>query len=309
MARGRSVRLSIEARAKINLGLEVIRRRSDGYHEIRSLMQTVGLADRLDLTLDREGALLLRCPGTNLPEGSGNLVLRAAELLRGRTGCGLGARIRLQKRIPIGAGLGGGSSNAAATLVALNRMWRLRLRRCELESLGAELGSDVPFFIRGGTQLAAGRGEKLRPLAALPRLPVLLIYPNLVIPTASVYGAAKMQLTPRGPLFNLRSCDLTTRSGVMSCLVRLRNDLEPAVVHKHPRIGEILQRVFVYAPSVARVSGSGSSIFVLGGDRATLRGILTDATVQTSRVILTQFEGRGWVFVVPRGAGENNSLG
>jgi 4-diphosphocytidyl-2-C-methyl-D-erythritol kinase len=308
MGRGETPHLSIEARAKINLGLEVIRRRPDGYHDIRSLMQSVALADRLDIALDRKGSLALRCPDSSLPSGEENLVIRAAERLRERTGCDLGARIRLGKRIPIGAGLGGGSSDAAATLVALNRLWRLGLPPPELESIGAEIGSDVPFFIRGGTQLVAGRGEKLSPLPALPRLRLLIIYPNLVVATGSVYGHPKMGLTPRGPLSNLGTCDLTTRSGVMSCLVRLRNDLEPAAMCGYPRISRVIRSVLKHGPSVTRVSGSGSSIFVLGEDRATRRGILTDAAVQTSRVFLTQFAGRGWVFVVPRGAGDDNVL-
>ena len=308
MAGGRAPRLSIEGRAKINLGLEVVGRRPDGYHDIRSLMQSIGLADRLDIELDRAGGLRLRCPDSDLPAGEENLVLRAANRLRERTGCSLGARIALHKSIPVGAGLGGGSSDAAAALVALNRLWRLRLRRFELQEIGAEIGSDVPFFIRGGTQLARGRGDRLRPMAPLPAIPVLVIYPNLVIPTGSVYGDPKMGLTPRGPLSNLRSCNLTTRSGVMSCLVRLRNDLEPVVIRNHPRVARILRSVFVYGPLVARVSGSGSSIFVLGEDRTKLRGILTDATVQTCRVVLTRFVGRGWLFVVPRGAGEHNLM-
>lgn len=271
-------------------------------------MQSVDIADRLDFAADPSGALDLRCPGSRLTAGEQNLVLRAARRLRLRAGCDLGARIRLEKRIPIGAGLGGGSSDAAATLVALNRLWGLGLRRSELESIGAEIGSDVPFFIRGGTQLAAGRGEKLSPLPALPRLALLVIYPNLVVATGSVYGHPKMRLTPCGPLSNLRTCDLTTRSGVMSCLVQLRNDLEPVVIDGYPRISRIMRVVLNHRPSVARVSGSGSSIFVLGEDRSTLRGILTDAAVQTSRVFLTQFVGRGWVFVVPRGAGDDNWL-
>jgi 4-diphosphocytidyl-2-C-methyl-D-erythritol kinase len=308
MAGGRPPRLSIEARAKVNLGLEVVRKRSDGYHDIRSLMQSVALADRLELLLDPRGGVHLRCPGAPLLEGEGNLVLQAARRLRESTGCPLGARITLRKAIPVGAGLGGGSSDAAAALVALNRLWSLRLRRADLERIGATIGSDVPFFIRGGTQLAEGRGERLRPLPALPAFSVVLIYPNLEVTTGSVYGDPKLRLTPRGPLSNLRSCDLTTRSGVMSCLVRLRNDLEPVVVQNHPTVYETLRRILAYGPSVARVSGSGSSIFVLGEDRAKLREILTDATVQTSRVILTQFAGRGWNFLVPRGAGRSNLL-
>ncbi len=299
----RAASVHLEARAKINLGLEVVGVRPDGYHEIRSLMQSIALADRIDLSPAPDGRLSLRCPDSDLPVDEGNLALRAARLLKDRTGTRGGAAIILRKLIPVGAGLGGGSSDAAATLVGLNRLWGLGLRRAELEALGAELGSDVSFFIRGGTQLAEGKGERLTPFPALPRLPLLVIFPLVFISTASIYKCRKIALTPRGPLSKLRQCDLTTRSGVLSCLVRLHNDLEPVVLSKHPRVGRLLRRIEALGPAVVRVSGSGSSLFVLGGERSTLRRIVGEAPVRDYRVFETWFAGRGWISVVPRGAG------
>ncbi len=163
------------APAKINLVLEVLGKRDDGYHELRSLVQTINLCDVL--SFKPADAISLDCSQPSL-QTSDNLAIRAAELLRQVRGYQKGARIRLQKRIPWGAGLGGGSSDAATTLVALNKLWELKLKTSELIELAARLGSDVPFFIQGGAALIEGRGEKVTPLeAAAPRWFVLLIPP------------------------------------------------------------------------------------------------------------------------------------
>src|SRR4030042_6633058 len=163
------------APAKINLVLEVLGKRDDGYHELRSLVQTISLCDVI--SLEPTDVISLECSEPVL-QTSDNLAIRAAELLRQVSGCQKGARIKLQKRIPWGAGLGGGSSDAATTLVALNRLWELKLKTSELIELAARLGSDVPFFIHGGAGLVEGRGEKVTPLEAVaPRWFVLLIPP------------------------------------------------------------------------------------------------------------------------------------
>jgi 4-diphosphocytidyl-2-C-methyl-D-erythritol kinase len=163
------------APAKINLVIEVLGRRDDGYHEIRSLIQTVSLCDVLEFKL--ADVISLKCSEPSL-QASDNLVVRAAELLRQVSGCQKGASIKLEKRIPWGFGLGGGSSDAATTLVALNGLWELKLKTSELIELGARLGSDVPFFVQGGAGLVEGRGEKVTPLEAVaPTWFVLLISP------------------------------------------------------------------------------------------------------------------------------------
>lgn len=163
------------APAKINLVLEVLGKRDDGYHEIRSLTQTISLCDVV--TLELADVISLESSEPAL-QTSDNLVLKAAELLRQVSGCQKGARIKLQKRIPWGAGLGGGSSDAATTLVALNRLWELKIKTLELVEIAARLGSDVPFFIYGWAGLVEGRGEKVTPLEAVaPRWFTLLIPP------------------------------------------------------------------------------------------------------------------------------------
>ncbi|MBD3160781.1 MAG: 4-(cytidine 5'-diphospho)-2-C-methyl-D-erythritol kinase [Candidatus Eisenbacteria bacterium] len=290
-------RLVLRARAKINLGLEVVRRREDGYHEIRSLMQSVGLEDRLTLVRAADRRIRLRCPDSDLPVDDRNLVVRAAALLRRRTGARAGARIRLEKRIPVGGGLGGGSSDAAATLVGLNRLWRTGLRPGELEALGAELGADVPFHIRGGSQLAEGIGERLTPLPALPLLPVLLVHPNLFVSTGSIYASPRIQLTGFGPLTRLRHCNLATRSGAVSCVARLKNDLEPATCASHPRIDRLRRQIGRAGPGVVRVSGSGSCLFVLSESPEGLRNVLGRLELADCQVYWAWFRRKGWISV------------
>jgi 4-diphosphocytidyl-2-C-methyl-D-erythritol kinase len=163
------------APAKINLVLEVLGKRADGYHEIRSLVQTIGLCDVISFEL--ADVTSLECSEPSL-QNSDNLVVQAAELLRKVSGCPKGVKIKLEKRIPWGAGLGGGSSDGAATLLALNRLWKLKLKTSDLIELAARLGSDIPFFIHGGAALIEGRGEKVTPLSiSAPMWFVLLIPP------------------------------------------------------------------------------------------------------------------------------------
>lgn len=178
--------LTVRAPAKVNLVLEVLGM-VDDYHRISTIVQTIGLCDVLNFELGKD--VCLECSEASLERD--NLVMRAAALLKARTECGLGARIELRKHIPWGAGLGGGSSDAAATLVALNELWRLRLSLSELVGLASELGSDVPFFIHKGTALVEGKGEKVSPLPSLPATYFVLLVPPLLRvagKTGQMYG-------------------------------------------------------------------------------------------------------------------------
>ncbi len=177
--------------AKLNLTLEVVGRRDDGYHEVKTILQTIDLADRIEVV--PAPALRVQCDDPSL-DGPANLVWKAAERLAQHASVQPKARIRIQKRIPIGMGLGGGSSDAAAALVALNRLWGLGMTTEELAGVAAGLGSDVAFFLWGGTALAQGRGEQIAPLPTLPRVPVTLVCPRTTLPnkTAALYS----RLTP-----------------------------------------------------------------------------------------------------------------
>ena len=183
--------VTIETPAKVNLTLEVLGKRNDGYHEIASVMQAINLCDRLTFSIADDLSLISDTPGLDTKD---NLVYRAASLLNDKTGVSAGAEIHLCKGIPVAAGLGGGSSDAAATLLGLNRLWGLHLARDELEELAAQLGSDVPFFLAGGAALAEGRGERITPLPSPPTFWLVLAFqPNcLENKTAAAYGA----LTP-----------------------------------------------------------------------------------------------------------------
>jgi 4-diphosphocytidyl-2-C-methyl-D-erythritol kinase len=174
------MRLRLMAPAKINWTLEVLGQRPDGFHEVKTILQTIDLCDSLELETAAE--LTLEATGEGLPPPPENLTMRAARLLRERTGYSGGARIRLSKTIPVAAGLGGGSSDAAAALRGLDRLWSLALPHERLVELAAEVGSDVPFFLRGGTALAEGRGERITPLPDTPRTTILVVVPPLSIP-------------------------------------------------------------------------------------------------------------------------------
>jgi 4-diphosphocytidyl-2-C-methyl-D-erythritol kinase len=174
------MRLRLVAPAKINWTLEVLGRRPDGFHEVKTILQTIDLCDSLELESAAE--LTLEATGEGLSPPQENLIMRAARLLQERTGYSGGARMRLTKTIPVAAGLGGGTSDAAAALRGLDRLWGLALPHERLTELAAELGSDVPFFLRGGTALAEGRGERITPLPDAPRAAILVVVPPLSIP-------------------------------------------------------------------------------------------------------------------------------
>ena len=263
--------LVIDAPAKINLDLRVLRRRSDGFHEIRTLLQTIGLCDALSASPAAPGVLELRVhPEGILPSGEDNLVLRAAEALRKRAGAEVGARLALRKRIPIGAGLGGGSSDAAAALVLLDELWQLQLGSDELSDLAAGLGSDVPFFLTGGFTMATGRGEIVRPLPDLHDYGVVVCVPRIEVSTAEVYGrlAVGSGLTARESEDSVGAfvAALEKNGSAAPPWQDLKNDLEPVVVAGWPEVGRALTALGATAPLHAAVSGSGAAVFAVYHD-------------------------------------------
>jgi len=272
--------LRVTAPAKINLHLEVLGLRPDGFHELAMVMQTLDLADTLVIAPTADGAISLSTDAPDLPTGADNLIMRSAEQLRQRVGLPeLGAAIRLEKRIPIGAGLAGGSSDAAAALVGLNELWGCGLEAAELHAIAASLGSDVPYCLEGGTRLCFGRGEILEPLpgarpAEAPDLGVLLIkHPDASVSTPWAYGRCR-QL--RGDFYLEGEADFAQRRDALrhgplavalrgeGPLPRLRNDLQAVVEPEvaSVREGLALLRRAEGALAVA-MSGSGPSLFAL----------------------------------------------
>ncbi len=262
--------VTVAAPAKVNLHLEVLRAREDGYHEIETILQTVSLCDEVRVELrDRDAGGPPRIslsvePFGAAPESSLNLAWRAAELFC-RT-CGLGGDLGLNliKRIPSEAGLGGGSSDAAAVLVSCNRLYGIGLSLERLEEMGAELGSDVPFFVKGGTQVARGRGTDLQPLPAITKGKFLIVKPDIALRTSDVYAGLNMGLTLRSPKVNIRTVEaLIARFPTGSWFGA--NRLEDVVLPTQPALQRLVQSLRENA-TVALMCGSGSAVFAVYGD-------------------------------------------
>jgi 4-diphosphocytidyl-2-C-methyl-D-erythritol kinase len=266
--------LIIRSYAKINLTLRVLGRRPDGYHDLRTVFQTLALHDTLTLT-PRRGPFVLTCATPSVPLDDSNLVAKAAAALWraiGRTGAPHGVAIALTKRIPLQAGLGGGSSNAAATLRALAQIWRARLADAELAAIAAGLGADVPFFLRGGTALGIDRGDRLYRLPAFPRSSVVLVLPDFGVSTAEAYRwfADTRRASGAGAGAGGES---SAGNGALPAwwpypAEETTNDLEPPVVARYPDIGAIKRQLLGAGAAYAAMSGSGSAVFGLFSSQA-----------------------------------------
>jgi 4-diphosphocytidyl-2-C-methyl-D-erythritol kinase len=245
--------------AKINLGLRILGRRPDGFHTIQTLLQMLDLGDWLAFSPNDTGAIVLTCNLPHLPTDERNLVVRAAQLLKRTMRVPLGAEIHLTKSTPIAAGLGGGSSNAALTLLALNRLWRLDCPVSSLHPLAAALGSDVPFFLNGPTALAEGRGELLSPLP--PPAPVhgLLINPGFGVSAGWAYSQfdGRSGATAVPPSAVLRALERQEWATLTEALV---NDLEPGVAAVHPVVRDMQEALRAVGAQVTFMSGSGPTV-------------------------------------------------
>lgn len=255
----------LDAPAKLNLGLQVLGKREDGFHELLTVFQEIDLVDRLSLEPAAEISLQVR--GLPAPEGDDNLVVQAARLLAQELGGARGARIVLDKRIPAGAGLGGGSSDAASALVGLHRLWGGALDREHLGQLAARLGSDVPYFLVGGTALGMGRGEAVCPLPDLPNLAVCLVCPEQGLSTAEVYRSGDFPLTVVRKYNIIKRFTQYALSGKgLDELVR--NDLQPAATGLLPAIAEWCAALRQHGALAAALTGSGSAVYGLFPDAA-----------------------------------------
>jgi len=249
--------LELQAYAKVNLTLDVGRLRSDGYHEISSVMQTISLADTLILTAAPEGITVQCNPSGAAPDGPANLAYRALESLADRIEAA-GLDLQISKRIPTAAGLGGGSSDAAAALKAANAFCNLRLTEVELVSLAARLGSDVAFFIRGGTALAQGRGETITVLPTLRPLWLVLVKPEFPVATAEIY--ARCQPGQQRP-WTTRFLAAVSRSDRDGMLANMGNDMEPVTAAAYPQVSVLTTRLQQLGAERALMSGSGPTVF------------------------------------------------
>ncbi len=257
-------RLTVTVPAKINLHLQVLGLRGDGHHEVWTLFQSVGLADELAFDDHPGGAVTLTVePAGAAPTGNDNLVVHAVSALRERTGATNGATIRLRKRIPVGAGLGGGSADAAAALAALDRLWNLHLSPAALADLAAGVGADVAFFLHGGFALGRGRGEDVEPLPDLRPLAVVIAVPPIEVSTAMAFAEAGRRLTSREPEATVEAFVAGHREGGVGDPPwgDLCNDFEEVVAGQWPVIGRVVRAVRATGPLYAAVTGSGAAVF------------------------------------------------
>jgi 4-diphosphocytidyl-2-C-methyl-D-erythritol kinase len=271
-------RLALDAPAKINLYLAVLGRRDDGYHEVETILQTLALRDTLFAEATDAGVELVvddaaTATGLAVAKGDDNLVCRAARAFFAASGVGGGARFHLKKAIPAGGGLGGGSSDAAAALRLLQALYDHPLDASACHDLAAGLGADVPFFLRGGTQLAWGTGTDLLPLAPAPHLHLVLILPRVGTSTAEIYKNHGAQLTARRARSTIRG-DKVPDTKEIAVLSGFPNDLEATVLCLHPELAELRDRVVAEGYPDVRMSGSGSTFFVATRDEAESRDAL-----------------------------------
>lgn len=242
--------------AKINLCLHVLGRYDNGYHALAMAMQRIDLFDDIAIRLTKSGEINVACDGLALAPGEDNIAVRAARLLLAEAQVDVGIEIQIDKRIPIAAGLGGGSSNAATVLLALNDMLALHMENERLQRLGAQLGADVPFFVFQRPAWATGTGTELTPLPPLPEVSYLLVNPGIAVSTAEVYRS--LQLTKGGELANLPRFSVVTREELCAAL---HNDLERVTLVRHPVLQQIKQRLLQLGARGALMSGSGATLF------------------------------------------------
>jgi 4-diphosphocytidyl-2-C-methyl-D-erythritol kinase len=260
-------RVAVTSPSKINLFLEVLGRRDDGYHEIRSIAVLTELCDTIVLQR-RAGGISVTSPDPRVPIGPENLCQRAAELLLRHAGVHDGVGIRIEKRIPVAGGMGGGSSNAAATLWGLNLLYDLGQAREGLMRLGAELGSDVPLFFCRSAAYVSGRGERVEELAAPSPRWLVIANPGIEIATASVYRRLRLPLTSENAGIKIR--DLVASGQEEAALSRCFNRLEDVVLDAYPAVAALKQRLSSLGANPVLVSGSGPTVFGVmpGADRA-----------------------------------------
>ena len=283
------MKIKFKTPAKINLGLHIHGKREDGFHELETIFQMVSLYDDVELELLSSG-IKLECDTPGVPTDDTNLVCKAALLLRQAYQVeGKGVSIRLKKNIPFGAGLGGGSGNAAGVLMGLNRLWDLKIEREKLSKLAAELGSDVPFFLTSPCALGMGRGEQLKVLKPCAKFQVLLVFPGFPVATSWAYQNLKLKLTKRENNISILRKNLSL-SDITSLGSRLYNDLEPVVIQRFPEVQVVKDELGAWGALGVLLSGSGSTVFGIFDDPEKARVACAGLNGTWERVIVETIE-------------------
>ena len=267
---GSNYDISLKALAKINLGLDVVRRREDGYHEVRMIMQTIHLYDRLDIKSTREPGIQIQTNLSFLPVNENNLIYKAAKLLMDEFSITDGVSVKLDKRIPVAAGMAGGSTDAAAMLIGVNRLFSLGLTKRQLMERGVQIGADVPYCIMRGTALAEGIGEALSPLPPMVKCPVLIAKPSISVSTKFVYQNLKLDDTTIHPDIDRLIDDIKAKN-LHDIAAHMGNVLETVTIPNYPVIDEIKKHMLSNGAVGAMMSGSGPTVFGLFDDEDTAK--------------------------------------
>ncbi len=262
--------ISLKALAKINLGLDVVRRREDGYHEVRMIMQTIQLYDRLDIKRTQEPGIQIQTNLSFLPVNENNLIYKAAKLLMDEFSITDGVSVKLDKRIPVAAGMAGGSTDAAAMLIGVNRLFSLGLTKKQLMERGVQIGADVPYCIMRGTALAEGIGEALSPLPPMIKCPVFIAKPSISVSTKFVYQNLKLDDTTIHPDIDRLIDDIKAKS-LHDIAAHMGNVLETVTIPNYPVIDEIKKHMLSNGAVGAMMSGSGPTVFGLFDDEDTAK--------------------------------------
>ncbi|GKZ04711.1 4-(cytidine 5'-diphospho)-2-C-methyl-D-erythritol kinase [Paraclostridium bifermentans] len=285
--------IDLKSRAKVNLSIDVLGKREDGYHLVEMIMQTIDLYDKLKITEIEENSILIKSNSLDIPLNEDNIMYKAVNLLRDQFNIEKGIEISIEKNIPVAAGMAGGSSNAAAVLVGLNKLWNLGLSESELKDIGLKLGADVPFCITGGSALAEGIGEELTNIKGLPEdLNILVCKPNIFVSTKEVYQSLNMDKVKRRPK-NKELIDALQKEDVKFISENMVNVLEEVTSLKYSEIGQIEDIMIKNKALGSMMSGSGPTVFGLFDNKDCAIKAKEDLQAKYNQVYLVKSSNKG----------------
>lgn len=285
--------IDLKSRAKVNLSIDVLGKREDGYHLVEMIMQTIDLYDKLKITEIEENSILIKSNSLDIPLNEDNIMYKAVNLLKNQFNIEKGIEISIEKNIPVAAGMAGGSSNAAAVLVGLNKLWNLGLSENELKDIGLKLGADVPFCITGGSALAEGIGEELTNIKGLPEgLNILVCKPNIFVSTKEVYQSLNMDKVKRRPK-NKELIDALQKEDVKFISENMVNVLEEVTSLKYSEIGQIEDIMIKNKALGSMMSGSGPTVFGLFDNKDCAIKAKEDLQAKYNQVYLVKSSNKG----------------
>ncbi len=273
--------LTLSAPAKLNLRLDVLGRRSDGYHELLMLMERIALEDEIEIRVMERG-ILVTCDDPAVPEGEKNIAYRAVKEILAYSSRNVGIEVHIKKRIPLASGMGGGSSNAATVIKGVNQLLKLKLPREKLMMIGAKLGADVPFFLFEGPAIASGIGDQLKKVKKIPKMNFMLINPGIPVSTEWVYKSLSMN--GNGHRAENRALEIPSAFNNKKDVVKvLNNDLEKVTIKEYPVIGEIKKLLLSHGALASQMTGSGPTVFGIFPDRVSTDRALSKIASRGSR--------------------------